>query len=115
MAPRAADNRTITRRVGYSKAGAAAKTNLFFFHKGRRFSILGPFVLDEGFLEVEVVEGGFNAESYRQAVNKVVVSARRDFRILARPPPPCRLRALSTLVPLLSLSRVCWLPHSFHT
>ena len=72
-ANRAANGRTNTRRVGYSKRGTIAKTNMYFFHKGVNHSVLGPFVLDEGFLDLSVVQGAFDADAYWYALNQVVV------------------------------------------
>ena len=48
----AADGRTTIRREGYAKRGEVAKTNRYFFHRGTKYSVLGPFVFDEGFLDI---------------------------------------------------------------
>lgn len=61
------------RNVGYSKRGKIAKTNNYFFHKGVNHSILGPFVLDGGFLDLSVIEGAYDADKYWMALNQVVV------------------------------------------
>ena len=63
------------RNVGYSKRGTAAKTNWYFFQRGVKYSVLGPFVLDDGFLDISIVEGAFDADRYFYALEQSVVSA----------------------------------------
>jgi hypothetical protein len=63
------------RNVGYSKRGKIAKTNWYFFQRGVKYSVLGPFVLDDGFLDISIVEGAFDADRYFYALEQSVVSA----------------------------------------
>lgn len=63
----AADERVITRRVGYSKRGQIAKTDHYFFHHGERCSVLDPFVIDEAFLDICIIEGGFDNDTFYMA------------------------------------------------
>jgi hypothetical protein len=69
----ACSNATLHRRYGSSKRGKVAKTNRFYFHKGVRYSVLGPFVLDEGFLDLSVVVGGYDCDMFLNALHQVVL------------------------------------------
>jgi hypothetical protein len=69
----AADNHTLHRRYGSSKRGTIAKTNYYYFHRGVRYSVLGPFVMDEGFLDSCIIEGGFNSDTFLEALVQVVL------------------------------------------
>jgi len=69
----AASHRTKLRNVGYAKKGAIAKTNKYFFHKGKSMSVLGPFVFDEGFLDFSIVEGGYDGDLFWSALNVKVL------------------------------------------
>jgi len=69
----AADSAMAHRTLGYSKAGRPARSNKFFFHRGKRYSALGPFVLDDGFLDSFVIEGGFDNESFLIALHQCVI------------------------------------------
>ena len=60
------------RRIGHSKRGRRAKTNRYLFNRGRRFSCLGPFVLNHGFLGECIVEGAFNSDSFLAALVQCV-------------------------------------------
>ena len=68
----AATNRTMMRSMGYSRRGAIAKTNHYYFHKSKAHSVLGPFVLDDGFLDMSIIEGAFDGERFWEAMNQVV-------------------------------------------
>jgi hypothetical protein len=61
----AADGRTGTRRMGYSKRGSIAKTNHYFWNRSKRYSVLGPFVID----------GGFDSDRFYIAMEQKVVRA----------------------------------------
>ena len=61
------------RRIGKSKRGRPARTKTFFLRGGKRYSVLGPFVLDAGFLDSCIVEGAFNSETFLQALHQCVV------------------------------------------
>lgn len=74
----ASNCRTLTRRVGKSKRGTIAKTNRYFLHCGQNHSALGPFVLDQGFLDIDIVEGAYNSETFLYALIQKVV--RRHIR-----------------------------------
>ena len=67
-----ADSRLRNRRVGISKRGKRAGGKTTFFHHGVRHSILAPFDLSEGFLDVDVVEGGYNADRFLDALYSTV-------------------------------------------
>ena len=71
----AADGRTGTRRMGYSKRGTIAKTNHYFWSRSKRYSVLGPFVIDGGFLDLCIVEGGFDSDRFYIAMEQKVVRA----------------------------------------
>eukprot|EP00966_Prymnesium_polylepis_P141702 3272201-Prymnesium_polylepis.1 len=64
------------RTYGSSKRGTVAKTNRYFFHKGIRYSVLGPFVLNDGFLDMAVVEGGVDSLN---ALHQVVLPHMNPF------------------------------------
>ena len=69
----ASNSRTLVRNVGYSERGTIAKTNKYFFHKGVNHSVLGPFALDGGFLDLSIVEGAYDADTFWMAFNQVGV------------------------------------------
>ena len=75
---RASDGRVTNRTMGHSKRGRVAKTNRYFFHRGRRFSCLGPFALDEGFLSECIIEGGFTKETFLMALVQTVVTSKLE-------------------------------------
>ena len=81
------------RTHGYSVRGAIAKTNRYFFHKGNAHSVMGPFVLDGGFLDISTIEGGYDADTFWLAINQKVV--RRGAPSLPVPPLPFRSRSES--------------------
>ena len=76
---RAADGRVTNRRLGHSKRGRIAKTNRYFFHRGRRFSCLGPFALDHGFLSECIIEGAFNSDLFASALVQCVLPFMNPF------------------------------------
>ena len=61
------------RRYGHSKKNTPARSNKFFFHRGVRYSVMGPFVLGGGFLDCCIVEGGFTSARFYQALIMNVV------------------------------------------
>ena len=71
-----ANRKIYNRRVGISKRGARAKSKRMFFHRGKSYSVLGPFTMDEGFLDISVVEGGFDTERFESALEQIVVRRR---------------------------------------
>ena len=75
----AATNETLHRRFGSSKRGTIAKTNNYFFHRGTRYSVLGPFVMDEGFLDNCIIEGGFTSEMFLHALVQCVLPHMNPF------------------------------------
>jgi hypothetical protein len=75
----ASNERTMIRNVGYSRRGAVAKSNHYFLHRGVNHSILGPFVLDGGFLDLSIVEGAFDTDSFWAALNVSVFPHMRPF------------------------------------
>ena len=67
------------RRLGHSKRGRIAKTNKYFFQRGKRFSCLGPFALDHGFLSECIIEGAFNSDSFLSALKRCVLPFMNPF------------------------------------
>ena len=68
----AANRKLLNRNVGISKRGRRAKSKMFF-HRGKGHSVLGPFTMDEGFLDLSCVEGGYDADRFHMALHQVVV------------------------------------------
>ena len=69
------DDRTTNRTMGISRRGKRAASRNCFFRRGRRFSIVAPFDMADGFLDSYIVEGGFTAETFLVALRLVVVIA----------------------------------------
>ena len=66
------NKQTFNRRVGHSKKGrrASGKQN---FHKGARFSALGIFDYEGGFIGTDIVANGFNTERFKRAIKRSVL------------------------------------------
>lgn len=94
------------RNRGISKKGTPAVTHLNVLAGGRKFSGLGVFSQD-GFVGMHVVDGAFNAESFLDAVDRVVVRTRATR--LPLPASRARPRARACRRPAPRLSR----PRSF--
>jgi len=60
----AQDDRTLNRRYGWSKRGQPARSGQHFLLRGQRYSALGPFTLEDGFLDWNIIPGGFDADSF---------------------------------------------------
>ena len=68
----AADERVCNRNVGHSKRGTPARSSISFFHRGVRYSVMGPYVLGGGFLDAVIIEGAFTADRFLHALITVV-------------------------------------------
>merc|ERR1712070_1066299 len=68
----ASNRKVLNRRVGASKKGTRAKSKRFFFHRGKAYSVLGPFTMDDGFINISVVEGGFDTERFLAVLEQKV-------------------------------------------
>jgi len=72
----ASNRKVVNRRVGISKRGRKSKSKRFFFHRGKSYSVLGPFTMEDGFLDISVVEGGYDGDTFFNALVRKVVSRR---------------------------------------
>ena len=69
-----ANRKTANRNRGTSRRGTPATTHLNMFTGGRKVSALGVFC-ETGFLDIDVIGGGFTGEEFLKALDRSVVRA----------------------------------------
>jgi hypothetical protein len=78
--------KTLNNDEGYSKRGEKCRSERAFFHKGKLWSVCGFFTFDDGFIDMEIVPGGFNRVRFLRACKKRLVRVRAALRLCEAAP-----------------------------
>merc|ERR1712196_215849 len=95
---RASDKRNLNRRRGFAKRGQRARSGTTFFlrgacvcclhigfapysplNAGQRYSLMGPFDVQHGFLDFCIVKGGFTNGMWLEALKRKVIPHMNPF------------------------------------
>jgi len=76
----AKDERTLSRRYGYSYVGTKARSKVMFV-RGKRYTILPALTID-GIVAVEVIEGSYNKKKFEDFICTQVVCGLLCSRLL---------------------------------